>query len=87
VLRIMQFHNLSGNCRLQGIVAVRQIGKRVLLTGQTAHGPRRLPGVPQQISGCQHDHLACFCSGGQSLSFLDWRMGIGNLEIREWELI
>ena len=94
MLAVMQLHDVAGNCRLEGFVAVRQIRKSVLLTGQTAHGPRRLPRVPQETSRCQHDD----CSG--SLGLLNmlrevkgllytvgWRMGIGNLELREWELI
>ena len=50
MLAMMQLHDVAGNCRLKGFVAVRQIRKSVLLTDQTAHGPRRLPRVPQETS-------------------------------------
>ena len=65
MLAVMQLHDVAGNCRLEGFVAVRQIRKSVLLTGQTAHGPRRLPRVPQETSRCQHDDCLAFliCSG------------------------
>ena len=54
MLAMVKLHNLARNHRLQSLVAVRQLGKSVLLARNIACGPSCLSGGTQETSVGQH---------------------------------
>ena len=54
MLVVVKLHNLAGNHRLKSLVAVRQLGKSVLLANNIACGPSCLSGGTQETSVGQH---------------------------------